>query len=63
MKRLLLEHFNIKDKIGILDSLYANFKKAHIASFTGKLAKGFFASFLLLSGEQNESCSILFSVT
>uniref|UniRef100_F1KYW5 N-acetyl-D-glucosamine kinase n=1 Tax=Ascaris suum TaxID=6253 RepID=F1KYW5_ASCSU len=39
VKRLLLEHFNIKDKIGILDSLYANFKKAHIASFTGKLAK------------------------
>ncbi|KHN75633.1 N-acetyl-D-glucosamine kinase [Toxocara canis] len=40
VKRLLLQHFGIKNKVEILDLLYAKFEKANIASFTGRLVKG-----------------------
>ncbi|VDK50915.1 unnamed protein product, partial [Anisakis simplex] len=39
VKRILLEHFNLGDKIEMLTLLYAKFEKANIASFTGKLVK------------------------
>lgn len=39
-KQLLLEHFDITDKVGILAHLYVNFDKSKIAAFTAKLAEG-----------------------
>ncbi|PIO59989.1 BadF/BadG/BcrA/BcrD ATPase family protein, partial [Teladorsagia circumcincta] len=39
IRELLLKHFKIEDKVDILEYLYNKFRKSHIASFTGELAK------------------------
>jgi len=38
VKKLMLEHFNLSNKVEILDLLYGNFNKARIASFCSVLA-------------------------
>uniref|UniRef100_A0A0N5ARG5 N-acetyl-D-glucosamine kinase n=1 Tax=Syphacia muris TaxID=451379 RepID=A0A0N5ARG5_9BILA len=37
-KRLLLQHFNLTNVIGVLDLLYSKFEKAYVASYTKVLA-------------------------
>ncbi|XGW10956.1 hypothetical protein V3C99_012448 [Haemonchus contortus] len=39
IRELLLKHFEIEDKVDILEHLYNKFQKSHIASFTGEMAK------------------------
>ncbi|KIH52024.1 hypothetical protein ANCDUO_17881 [Ancylostoma duodenale] len=39
IRKLMLEHFKIEDKVDILEHLYNKFKKSHIASFTKVMAQ------------------------
>lgn len=39
---LFFQHFDITDKVGILDYLYAKFDKSRVATFTETLAKSWF---------------------
>lgn len=51
VKKLLLDYFELDDKVGILQYLYANFDKSKIAAFTEKVARGkilFFRYFFIL---------------
>lgn len=53
VKKLMLEHFKVKDKFGILEHCYVNFKKSYFASLCAKLAK-------VAQKEKDELCCQLF---
>ncbi|GAB6020254.1 hypothetical protein CHUAL_002972 [Chamberlinius hualienensis] len=56
LRRIVFDHFQLKDRFGILEHAYGNFEKANFASLTKKIAK-------VVAEENDPLCAELFRET